>query len=111
MPKLSKSRSPAQIKQTASLHVPRAARRRAAIITEDEQAEMLQLKAKVKDLQRQLRNQRKRTKRAKAACLRGVRCAGDEEKRAPSPEHGGEVEVDEEVNRSGEATERAEEAC
>ena len=45
---------------------------RVATITEGEQAEILQLKAKVKDLQRQLTNERKCTGCAKLACLRCV---------------------------------------
>jgi len=61
MPRVSNSRSVAQLRQTASLLVPCVARRRTMAVTGDEQAEILHLKAGVKELQRQLRNERKRT--------------------------------------------------
>jgi len=85
MPRVSNPRSAAQIRQTASLLVPCAARRRATAITKGEQAEILHLKAKVKDIQRQLRNERKRTGRAKAARLQDARHTEDKEQHIPGP--------------------------
>ena len=93
MPRIPSSRSPAQKRQTARIQAPRTAHRRSLPITEDEQAEILRLKAKVKDLQRELRNERKRVKRVKAVCLRGVRHMEDKEKtRTRVPKEDGEVE-------------------
>ena len=67
---VSNFRSAAQIRQTVSLLVPCAAHRQAVVIAKGEQAETLHLKAGVKELQRQLRNEQKRTGRAKGARLR-----------------------------------------
>jgi hypothetical protein len=83
------------MRQVAALHVPRLAHRRveSIIFAEGEQAEILLLKVKVKDLQRQLRNERKRTKRAKATRLRDTRCTEDKENvSVGTPEQGGEAE-------------------
>ena len=54
MPRIPSSRSPAQKRQTARIQALRTAHRRSLPITEDEQAEILRLKAKVKDLQWEL---------------------------------------------------------
>jgi len=87
MPQASNSRSPAQKNQTRSLHVLWVTQRQGPASTEGKRAQILQLKDKVKNIQQELRNERKRTKRAKAARLRDVQLGKDKENvcmRAPA---------------------------
>jgi len=79
MPRVSKFRSPAQKTQTRSLHVPRAAQRQEFVIAEGERAQIFQLRDQAKNLQQELRNERKRSKRAKTARLRDIQRSEDKE--------------------------------
>lgn len=94
MPRAIKSRSPAQKNQTASLHVSRVTENRCPDTDGDElEARILQLKDKVKDLQRELRNERKRSKRTRLARLRDARRQEDKENvDVGAPEQDGEAE-------------------
>jgi hypothetical protein len=94
MPQAIKSRSPAQKNQTASLHVSRVTENRRPDIDEDElEARILQLKDKVKDLQQELRNERKRSKRTKIARLRDAQRQADKENAGTrAPEQDAEAE-------------------
>ena len=71
MPRLSKSRSPARKNHLSAVTAHWRARERSEpAIIEGGQVEVLRLRTKVKDLQCQLRNERKRSKHAKAALFR-----------------------------------------
>ena len=84
MPRVSKSRSPAQRDQLLAVNNLRKAHREGKANIAGEQAQNLQLQTKVKDLQQQLRNERKRSKRAKAAHLEDVGSRENANEQAPT---------------------------
>ena len=79
MPRVPSTRSPAQARQTASLHDFRALQRNEATVVEDGQAQVLQLRDTIENLRRGLRNERKRSKRAKEGHLKDIKGREDKE--------------------------------
>jgi hypothetical protein len=94
MPPVSNPRSPAQESHTAWLSDSRAAQRHSFAVVKDEQDQILQLKDEAKDLRRIIRNERKCSKRAKAARLKDIKGREDKENspRTPSKPRNEEAE-------------------